>query len=281
MKPGLWPAAQKTFLELNDMDLHSFISTIRRHIYLLLGNIDNKLGRQTQLFVLCYHGINNDDWRFNLSSETFLQQISWLQSRYEIIDFNTFAQYLEKGIQPQRPSVLLTFDDGYRNILEVAPALQAQSIKPVAFVLTNPTHAQQQELGSDAPLLTLPEIKRLTKMGWEIGVHSATHADFSQLNAKTLATEIPTLPAYATVPAFAFPKGRYTAQVLQWLQKRGYQFGFTMNDGFITHTTSALEIPRIGVDRSHTFAEFKVAMSPSNILFRKIIKNSFVGKYLV
>lgn len=118
-------------------------------------------------------------------------------------------------------------------------------------------------------------------MGWEIGVHSATHADFSQLNAKTLATEIPTLPEYATIPAFAFPKGRYTAQVLQWLQKRGYQFGFTMNDGFITHTTSALEIPRIGVDRSHTFAEFKVAMSPSNILFRKIIKNSFVGKYLI
>ena len=80
------------------------------------------------------------------------------------------------------PAVLLTFDDGFANLMEIAPLIRKYDIKPAIFILSDPESANKTELNNDEKLLTVEEIIALHKNGWTIGCHSATHADFSILN---------------------------------------------------------------------------------------------------
>jgi len=48
--------------------------------------------------------------------------------------------------------------------------------------------------------------------------------------------------------------------------------GLTMDDGIIKSNSDALVLPRIGVDRTHSFSEFTNAFSPSVVRLRRVIK---------
>ena len=45
-----------------------------------------------------------------------------------------------------------------------------------------------------------------------------------------------------------------------------------MNDGMISKNSDPLLLPRVGVDASHSFNEFKMLFSPSVIWFRSLLK---------
>ncbi len=44
----------------------------------------------------------------------------------------------------------------------------------------------------------------------------------------------------------------------------------SMDAGFINQKTDLFKVPRVGVDRSHTFMEFKYIFSPSVIRIKKL-----------
>lgn len=268
------------------MSLFSFTTSIRRRIYLTLGWFDRIGHRKTPLAVLCYHSLNTDTWRFSIDVSEFEAQVTWLQQEFEIIDFKTFQDYLAGRVQLSRPSVLLTFDDGYQNVLTAVPFLAKLGIKPVMFALAETNQANRPELGSALPLMTPAHLKQLIKNGWEVGCHSATHADFWSLTPHEVDRQVQQAKKLLEkqighqVCAFAYPKGRYTPAILSMMKKASFSFGFTMDDGAVSPGLDTVRIPRIGVDRTHTLSEFKTLMSPSNIWFRKIIKNSPIGRYI-
>lgn len=267
--------------------LSSLFVSIRRTIYQILGFFDKVFSLKTNLFVLCYHSISNDNWRFSVSKENFLAQISWLKANYEITDYAQFSNYLTTKTFPKKPTVLITFDDGYKNILDIVPELKRIGVKPTAFVLSEPQQAIREELGSNNQLLSVAEIKILQSAGWTIGCHSATHPNFWELNTQQIEEEINTsrhrleTVLSTNVSAFAFPKGRYTPEIIEAVKNAKYDYGFSMDDGLIGETTNRYRLPRIGVDNSHSLPEFKTLMSPANIFFRNIIKKSPIGKFLV
>jgi hypothetical protein len=78
----------------------------------------------------------------------------------------------------------------------------------------------------------------------------------------------------------AYPKGRYTKEILHETQKAGYAMGFSMDDDMISHKTNLFKVPRIGVDRTHTFEEFKTLFTTRSIAFRKVIKNSPLKRWV-
>lgn len=269
------------------MTLSALTTSLRRLSYLTLGGVDRLLDRKTPLCVLCYHSLNTDTWRFSVEMTAFEAQLQWLIQEYDIIDFATFQDYLAGRTKLTRPAVLLTFDDGYQNVLKALPFLSQLGIKPCLFALAEPKQADRQELGSQLPLMTTSHLKRLLKNGWEVGCHSATHADFWSLTPAEVSRQVKLAKGLLEkqlgrrVRAFAYPKGRYTPAILSAIKNARYAAAFTMDDGPITRQTNPTQIPRIGVDRSHSLSEFKVLMSPSNIWFRKTIKNSPLGKFVL
>jgi len=94
--------------------------------------------RQVPVMTLFYHRIANEhpnDW--TLSNETFQKQIDWLRERFDIVSLEE-AQLRIGSEANNRPTVSITFDDGYSdNCVTALPWLIEQDIPFTYFVTTN------------------------------------------------------------------------------------------------------------------------------------------------
>lgn len=260
---------------------------VRKGMYLSLGFIDRDiLHRANPVVIFSYHSVANDDWRFSINESTVKKQLTYLRKQFSIITLNQLSLYLQGKITLDGPAAVITFDDGYKDITRLIPFFKKQQITPALFILSDSSHFDEKELGTKREFLTSKEIKDLHKAGWEIGCHSATHANLSSVSEKQRTKEI--LDAKKelesrlgfTVPYFAYPRGKYNQNVVRLVKKAKFQLGLTMDDGIISPESNPLKLPRVGVDRTHSFAEFKNAYSPSVVRFRQCIKRSPAGKYL-
>ncbi len=124
--------------------------------------------------------------------------------------------------------------------------------------------------------MTKEEILSLYKDGWTIGSHSATHGNFYTLQEKEIIQEVCNSKKDLEkemgmqIDYFAYPKGGYTQRVLQAVSDTGYKLALSMNNGFVSQETDRTLLPRIGVDRTYNFLEFKSLYTPSAVWLRSI-----------
>jgi peptidoglycan/xylan/chitin deacetylase (PgdA/CDA1 family) len=262
---------------------HLFI-LIRRSIYLVLGFIDRLLKRSTSLSVYCYHSVS-DDWRYGVPTTLLEKQMMYLTSHSQFISLSNLEKYLSGKLVINSPVFFVTFDDGYADIVSAIPIMKKFKIEPTVFVLTG-KNVNRKSLRTERPLLSQPQIKDLVRESWTIGSHGANHQDLCNLSDKELSNEIKSPQNLLTkitgkqIKYFAFPKGKYSNHVIEELKKCGYKLAFSMDDRVINNLSSKYNLPRIGVDGSHSFAEFKVLASPSVIAFRNLIKHTPIAKYI-
>ncbi len=256
-------------------------------MYSLLNQIDHTLlKKENMVFILCYHSISDDSWRFGISPHVFKRQIEYLKSHYTFISLKELSEYIKGTRKITQPSVVLTFDDGYQDILHVKEYLTEHKIKPAVFLLSDTKKANLRELGTKRPFLTKNDIFTLIDAGWEIGCHSATHSNLQKLSSKQIEREVVTAKKTlerdldVAIDYFAYPRGKYSLAVLQSLKKAKYILGLTMDDGFMTSGINPYTLPRIGIDKTHSLTEFKAAFSPSVVSMRRLVKQTFVGRYL-
>jgi peptidoglycan/xylan/chitin deacetylase (PgdA/CDA1 family) len=235
--------------------------------------------RKQKIIILCYHSIGDDGWDFSITKEEFKKQMLLLSEDRKFITLSELDNYLKGRIVIEKPSVAITFDDGYKNIMQVADFLESRNIMPTVFLLANPAEANRDELGNSNQFLSKTDIKTLISKGWEIGCHTQTHSDVYKLLPKQLYEEIfvakKTLEKSLarSVKYIAYPKGRYTPESLKYVEEAKYKLGLSMDDGEITSNISSLTIPRIGIDGTHSLAEFKLIASPLNVLMRKFLRS--------
>jgi len=96
-----------------------------------------------KLLVLMYHNViddtRGDPWTRLLRSQmctyrTFAAHLSYLSS-HPRLEFSTPERFAQLGDRPQKKiHVYLTFDDGYRNISEIAPELEKRGIPAGVFI---------------------------------------------------------------------------------------------------------------------------------------------------
>lgn len=95
---------------------------------------------QTSKFViLCYHRIGSGGVPLysSLEPEIFETQMKFLRNRYRIVPFDTLAKELE-GSGPPEHSVVITFDDGYRDVYRHAfPILRKYEIPATIYLTSN------------------------------------------------------------------------------------------------------------------------------------------------
>ncbi len=153
--------------------------------------------QKTPVMALFYHRVADaqpNDW--TISTERFRRQISWVKERYDIVTLEE-AQLRIGTEENERPTVCITFDDGYADNCKTAvPWLLEQEIPFTYFVTSN--HVQSGEpfahdVAAGQPLTpnTVEQIRDMASAGVEIGAHTRTHTDLGQLDdEQTLFDEI-------------------------------------------------------------------------------------------
>lgn len=266
--------------------MKKILTFIRQCIISSLGYLGQMLGTgdKAKIIVLCYHSVGNSNWKYNVNPVVFKQQINQLLATRKPISLEELSAYLSGKKQIKSPSFLLTFDDGYTNIIELASFLKDKKIKPCVFLLSDPSHANRTELGTNLPIATKKDWKKMQQYGWSIGSHSATHPNFSQVETAEAVKEIEGSKKVLentlgqNISSIALPRGNHNDIVDEVVKNVGYKMCLTMDDGIITAKTNPLAIPRIGIDQTHSLSELRYIDSTVVIALRTVLKKLKVGK---
>lgn len=259
--------------------LHPAIPALRRSVYRTLAPLAMLFPGRRQTVVLAYHGIGRDQWRFGVTFDDFCAQIERvLALGFRPTTLDSVYEAIERKEELPGKSFVVTFDDGYKDILLVKRFLEKRDIRPAVFVLSEQGGADRTELGTGRQFLSQHEILELHTAGWEVGCHSASHADFSKLDAEALEREVVSAKKVLeeklgfNIRYFAYPKGFHSELIRATVKRAGYRGALSMDDGFIGSTTDPYALPRVGVDRTHTMEEFGRTFLWPIIGFRLLVK---------
>jgi peptidoglycan/xylan/chitin deacetylase (PgdA/CDA1 family) len=216
--------------------------------------------------VLCYHSVS--DLKGAPLIEQYGLPADWLRRQLRILrrfgfKFVTLDQLFAAvdGLArlPRRP-VLVTFDDGFLDLLEAGlPVLQSERVPAVAFVvsgLAGETNKWDSARGApELRLLDVSGLHALKSAGIDIGVHSMTHARLRETTDRELAEEI--VGATAALEdsefepqVFAYPFGEHDERIQRQVASAGLRAAFTLGSGVVqTPPQDPYQLPRILVLR--------------------------------
>jgi peptidoglycan/xylan/chitin deacetylase (PgdA/CDA1 family)/glycosyltransferase involved in cell wall biosynthesis len=214
------------------------------------------------LRILCYHAIADLAKvpileSYGVPPEQFKEQMDLLLNLgYRFIDADEFLRFVQgKGGLPKRP-ILLTFDDCYQDVLDFAlPILQERGIPAIAFAVSQRlTNEWDQAIGTpEMQLMDAEGLKKLAEGGFEIGSHSQTHPELTQISDDQLIQEIAGSVADLEKMGlnrprfFAYPYGDYNQKVEEVAQKTGLEVAFTVEPGLVKPGANPYQIPRIEI----------------------------------
>jgi peptidoglycan/xylan/chitin deacetylase (PgdA/CDA1 family) len=187
--------------------------------------------------------------RLTVDPRSFERQMVWLKRHgfHAVTQRQAYDAIALGRPLPARP-VLITFDDGYRDVLGKAePILRRLHMHATAYVITG------RVSGPDPSFLTWPELAQLRRAGFDIGSHTVTHRDLPTMTPSELQAELVdsrrTLERrlHARVQWFAYPYGRYDAQVVAAARSAGYVLAVTTTGGTVQDGRHPLELRRYEV----------------------------------
>lgn len=211
----------------------------------------------TQSFpVLTYHSIDDSGSPVSIAPAEFTRQMQALASAgWRTIAMDAFVRGHREGGWPER-TFLLTFDDGYRNLVEHArPAAAACAFHGTVFVAIDRvggTMAGPSEPSwtPASPLLDWSELRALSAAGWSVGSHACSHRDLTSLPEDDVARELAASKAAiedrigAAVTAIAYPYGAASDEVERASAKH-YAAAFGTTLAFVTPSSRATQFERI------------------------------------
>ena len=261
------------------------------------GKIDNHVP------ILCYHRVlpefieNVNDPIYTVLPEQFESQMAFLvQEGFHTLSLTEFAA-AARGLRPlNKPSVLITFDDGYADNYAVAwPIAKRSNIKINLFIctayqgqsdpiimtkngyrsLTDFAYSEAEPPGVQAHIKKFPQLWRplnweelavMRDAGVEIAFHSHTHRNLALFPPQELTNDLSTglfifERELGYRPKFlALPYGGYetcTPTVLETLKGFGVEFVFTTHLGRALLPCNQLLFPRLVVYQQDDLTTFQ------------------------
>jgi peptidoglycan/xylan/chitin deacetylase (PgdA/CDA1 family) len=231
----------------------------------------------TDVIVLCYHAVS-ERWDADLSvtPSQFEAQIRSLLGRgYRGA---TFSEAVTE--RAAAPTVAVTFDDGFRSVVEHAfPILARYGVPGTMFVVT-------EFVGADAPLawsgidhwiespsaselkpVSWDDLRQLAAAGWEIGSHTCTHPHLTQCDDIELTHELRESKQRCerdlglACRSLAYPYGDVDPRVWRVAGQAGYASAAALPSGRWGEET-LLAWPRVGVWHGESLRRFRLKVSP-------------------
>lgn len=207
--------------------------------------------------VLCYHAIDNSTTNeLLLSPEKFKAQLKYLKDNgYTPLTMDELYGFLKEKKSIPEKSVVITFDDGYRdNYTNAFPILKEFDFKATIYVIA--------DCIEDGMYMTKAQIKEMSDWGIDIESHTAKHEDLSKLKFdaqyQTMKSSKETLEKIIgkNVDYIAYPFGKHNNDTRKAAEKAGYKLGFNLAGGLTDKSDNPYNLDRIYISNKHTMDQF-------------------------
>lgn len=212
--------------------------------------------------VLCYHQFTSGDEEdakdkkrqniFSISAEKFEEHLKFLRDNgYNVISMKKYLSYLDGVDSLPGNSVIITIDDGYRSVYDIAFPLLKKYGFPATVYIYSVFFGGRNNLNENI-------IKEMLKHNIDIGSHSWTHPVLTKRKGSWsdeeylsfLEKEIVKSKIFLesklkmSVETFAYPYGLYSKEVVYIVKKAGYRAAFSVVTGMNTSDTSRYALHR-------------------------------------
>jgi peptidoglycan/xylan/chitin deacetylase (PgdA/CDA1 family) len=191
--------------------------------------------------ILCYHRFGNGcDSPLCVSAELFDHQMRYLRNNgYRVISPEQLLAFLEYREPLPKKAVMITIDDGYRSVYNIAyPILKKYGYPATLFVYTN-------YVGVSSKAITWKQLHELKSNGFTIGSHTIMHSDLSKqgdhesneaynqrlrrelFDSKKIIDKKLNQDTFF----FAYPFGRANTAAMAMSRQAGYRLAVTVNRG--------------------------------------------------
>ncbi len=181
--------------------------------------------------ILMYHHVDDKAGSLYVDPGTFANQMDYLVGRgYTTLSLNEAVADLSSGQIPAK-SIVLTFDDGYRDFFERAyPILKQRNLKATVFIIT--------QLMEGYDYLTWEQVRELAGSSLiTIGDHTLDHRTLSALSGEQIKSEVFDSKGIIEgqigkpVNVFAYPYGGYNQTAIDYLNQAGFVAAVTTQYG--------------------------------------------------
>ncbi len=221
--------------------------------------------RGVRLPILMYHyvepwPVNAGEIRRNLTvqPEAFAAQMRYLHDHgYVTVSLYDLLYALTLGWPLPPKAVVITFDDGYRDLMQyAAPVMQPYGYTGTVFVITELMDREFEAY------LTWPQAESLYAQGWKIEPHTKTHDELAgqsrDFQLYQMLGSMQTIAAHTGVTPrfFDYPSGKYDDVTLQLDHELNLWGAVTVEFGR-THTLDSLyTLTRVRVSGPDTLQQF-------------------------
>lgn len=202
--------------------------------------------------------------RYIVNESDFRAQLLYLkESHFRAVSVGEALQDLGA-----RRRVVITFDDGCETDLIAAAPLLKESASTATFYIVTGWVGRRG-------YLSVGQVRELSKLKFEIGCHSMTHAYLDELNPAQLHAEImgskDGLEQFigCRVDHFSCPGGRWTRRLADMARLAGYQSVVTSQIGENSPTANRFRLARVGIMSGTRPAEFNRVCRGEGLFVRR------------
>ena len=234
----------------------------------LAGRLAPRTNPATRRVVLCYHSVHPKRPFHSTTPAAFDHHLRWLTERCHV---TTLVDLVRKRGQQSdgKPTVAITFDDGYEDNHSYALPILSRYHAPATFFVTagflerDPMVMArfQRLLGCDAgDLVPLhwQQVRELRDSGMDIGCHTYSHPNLARLPKHHAAAEVQRSRSViadrigSPVDLFAYPFGKprvhFTAQTVDEVRAAGFQMAAAVTFRGVRESDPLFSIPRVFAD---------------------------------
>jgi peptidoglycan/xylan/chitin deacetylase (PgdA/CDA1 family)/adenylate kinase len=239
-------------------------------------SVDRLFNHSPEVAVLMYHAVDQSGWKLAIDPERFTRQVAYVKAHANVVALQDVVAHAKGEKVLPHPSVALTFDDGYRDLITTVLPIIAKYRVPITVFLPTDLEAQTGERGK-RPICTWDELATLKASGLvSIESHSRTHAHLPRLAHEELSHELAgsaddierhlgERPKY-----HAYPYGDRSLQVEE-ASRQVYEAAFGITEGLIHKGDNLFRLKRVQVDRTMSSYLFALRLTGAVEWHRRIV----------
>lgn len=218
--------------------------------------------------VLMYHSISDESeadvppyYRVSTHPKVFAGHMALLHARgFQVVNMRSGLRMLRGEDRAQEKTVVLTFDDGFRDFRTAAfPVLQQYGFGATVF-LTTAFVGRTPECFKARECLTWDDARELQRAGIEFGSHTVNHSKLVDLSWKDVENEVRAskneieqqlgerVSSFAYPYAFPSSRPDFVGRLSRLLQDAGYECCVTTDIGIAGAASDLFAIPRLPVN---------------------------------